>query len=80
MTIKSLLRLPLLLMLVAIVSACATNNADEAMYDMNSWKTMIDDQCQAYFDGCNTCRREPGKQGLCTLKACAEYQKPRCLD
>ena len=50
-------------------------------YDQNSWQQMIPTSCQAYFDGCNTCRRNP-ENGLaaCTRKACAAYAKPYCLD
>jgi membrane-bound inhibitor of C-type lysozyme len=47
---------------------------------MNSWKTIIADDCRAFFDGCNQCVREPGKAAACTRKACAEYQRPKCRD
>ena len=85
-----LARLPLLMLLLSLLSSCATNDAPESVsntpvpdqgnYDMNSWKSMIDSECRAFFDGCNNCRREPGKQAACTRKACSVYQKPRCLD
>ena len=75
--------LPVLL-LAFILSGCASqSDPDSAIateYDSDSWKTLIDDECRSFFDGCNTCQREPGKQGMCTLKACEVYQKPRCLD
>jgi len=59
----------------------AGGNPPEAEYDADSWKTMIAESCKAFFDGCNQCRRgEDASTGLCTLKACAIYQKPRCLD
>ena len=84
------LRLPLLLLLLCLLSACATAEAPGEMatedgagamqYDMNSWQSMIDEQCRSFFDGCNNCIREPGKAGACTMKACATYQRPRCLD
>ena len=84
------LRLPLLLLLLNLLSACATvetpdeivagESAAATQYDMNSWKSMIDEQCRSFFDGCNNCIREPGKVGACTMKACASYQRPRCLD
>jgi hypothetical protein len=50
-------------------------------FDANSWKTLIAPACQAYFDGCNNCRRQPGSDiAVCTRMACAVYQQPRCLD
>lgn len=52
-----------------------------ASYDANSWKSIIADSCQSFFDGCNQCRREPGAEvAACTRKACFEYQEPYCLD
>lgn len=52
--------------------------ADE--YDANSWKTLIADDCMAFFDGCNHCRRgEAGGLAACTRKACAVYAKPFCV-
>jgi hypothetical protein len=55
--------------------------ADTAQYDQNSWQQMIPPDCFVYFDGCNTCRRNP-QSGLaaCTRKACMNYNKPYCLD
>ena len=47
---------------------------------MNSWKTIIGDECRSFSDGCNNCFREPGKMAACTRKACSAYQQPRCLD
>jgi len=47
---------------------------------MNSWETIIADDCRAFFDGCNQCVREPGKAAACTRKACAVYQQPVCRD
>ena len=44
-------------------------------------KTLIADDCTAYFAGCNNCRRAEGSVvAACTRKACATYSKPRCLD
>jgi membrane-bound inhibitor of C-type lysozyme len=53
-----------------------------AGWDQNSWRDIISDECQAFFDGCNNCRRGSADitMAACTRKACAEYQKPRCLD
>jgi hypothetical protein len=77
-----------LVALALLVGACSSvttqqsldESAASASYDSNSWKTMIDNDCRAFFDGCNNCRREPGKEAMCTRKACATYQQPRCLD
>ena len=84
------LRLPIVMMLAILVSACATKQDSAVMsepvmaaapeYDMNSWKTIIGDECRSFSDGCNNCFREPGKMAACTRKACFTYQQPRCLD
>ena len=64
-----------------IESPRAGGNPPTAEYDADSWKTLIPESCKSYFDGCNQCRRgEDATAGLCTRKACAVYQKPRCLD
>jgi membrane-bound inhibitor of C-type lysozyme len=75
-------RAPLLLILVLISLYPMTASATDAgPYDGTSWQTMIAGDCVAYFDGCNNCRRAEGSQvAACTRKACASYQKPRCLD
>lgn len=50
-------------------------------YDRDSWKSLIGDDCQSYFDGCNNCvRGEKNELTRCTRKACQVYQKPHCLD
>lgn len=50
-------------------------------YDANSWKTLIPADCTSFFDGCNNCRKAPGKgMAACTKKMCREYQKPFCRD
>ena len=88
------LRLPIVMVLALLVSACAANQdpvakaepaaaatpAVASAYDMNSWKTIIGDKCRSFNDGCNNCFREPGKMAACTRKACSSYQQPRCLD
>lgn len=63
-----------------MVCASASAGGDAPVYDMNSWKTIIDDDCRAFFDGCNQCVREPGKAAACTRMACAEYRRPTCRD
>ena len=94
--IKSIasLRLPMVMIMAVLVSACGTRQdpatqtepevaatpAIASQYDMNSWKTIIGDECRSFSDGCNNCFREPGKMAACTRKACRAYQQPRCLD
>ena len=88
--IKSMpsLHLPIVIILALLVSACAAKQGPVATaepavaseYDMNSWKTIVGDECRSFTDGCNNCFREPGGMAACTRKACAVYQQPRCLD
>lgn len=53
----------------------------EPSYGPESWQTMIPDSCQSFFDGCNTCSRQPDMEfPICTLMFCAEYEAPKCLD
>jgi membrane-bound inhibitor of C-type lysozyme len=70
--------------LCLLLSACASeptgSGGEQVSYDADSWKTLIADDCRAYFDGCNNCRRGEESGAACTRKACATYQKPRCLD
>jgi hypothetical protein len=41
----------------------------------------IGENCLAFFDGCNQCRRgAPGGPAACTRKACAIVEAPYCLD
>lgn len=77
-------RLPTLLLipLCLILGSCAmTSTGDPGQYNADSWKTLIDADCTAFFDGCNHCRQaESSEVAACTRKACAVYEKPRCLD
>jgi membrane-bound inhibitor of C-type lysozyme len=79
-------RLPTVMIVTILVSACATTQDPVVTpepapeYDMNSWKTIIGDECRSFSDGCNNCFRESGKMAACTRKACLSYQQPRCLD
>ncbi len=91
---RSYLRFAIVLISAFLLAACIAKedpvvNADSAtsqsasvepVFDMNSWKTIIGDDCRSFFDGCNNCRRDPGKMAACTRMACAVYQQPRCLD
>lgn len=50
-------------------------------YTSESWKTLIDQKCQHFFDGCNQCSRVSGSdQTTCTRMFCEVYQKPKCTD
>ncbi len=50
-------------------------------FNQDSWKTLIDESCSSFFDGCNTCRKESGSDGAaCTRMFCETYEEPRCLD
>ena len=50
-------------------------------YNENSWKTIVDESCRSFFDGCNTCSRADGSDmETCTEMFCMEYQKQVCLD
>ena len=77
---KSRLSLSPYLAILLAVCASAGAGGDAPVYDMNSWKTIIADDCRAFFDGCNQCVREPGKAAACTRMACAEYRRPKCRD
>jgi hypothetical protein len=62
-------------------AAPASGSEETVRYDQNSWQQLIPPDCKAYFDGCNTCRRN-FETGLaaCTRKACMTYSEPHCLD
>jgi membrane-bound inhibitor of C-type lysozyme len=75
------LLLSFLAMLPGVASAGGEAPAD-AVWDQNSWRDIIAQDCKVFFDGCNNCRRatQDSRAAACTRKACAEYRKPRCLD
>ena len=69
------------LVLLLVVCASAGAGGSAPGYDMNSWKTIIADDCRAFYDGCNQCVREPGNAvAACTRMACADYRRPKCRD
>lgn len=50
-------------------------------YTAESWKNLIPNSCQSFFDGCNQCNRIPESDGVaCTRMFCDVYEEPRCLD
>lgn len=72
-------RVTLYLSLV-LIAGCSVP-AQQAVYDQNSWKTIIPASCQSFFDGCNNCRRSSdGVIAACTRKYCQTYSRPVCLD
>jgi membrane-bound inhibitor of C-type lysozyme len=77
---KSGFSIPLCLAILLTICTSAGAGGDAPSYDMNSWKTMIADDCRTFFDGCNQCVREPGEVAACTRMYCATYRQPRCRD
>ena len=85
---RSILHLGVLLLLLAGCAKTAVDppavvhaDGEPTRYDQNSWQELIPEDCVAFFDGCNTCRRSPGTGvAACTRKACAAYTRPYCMD
>jgi len=74
----SLSRVILIISFLLALNACAST---QKQYDQDSWKTMIPDSCESFFDGCNNCQRSPGSEvAACTRMACEIYTKPFCRD
>ena len=44
--------------------------------DKDSWKTVIQESCNSFYDGCNTCNRSDGNNDLiaCTERYCEVYE------
>ena len=71
----------ILLSFFMFMSGCTNSTVQDVKYDYDSWRTIIQDSCESFFDGCNNCRRSPGADvAACTRKMCPEYEKPVCLD
>jgi hypothetical protein len=51
--------------------------SQESRYNSESWKEIIPESCEKFYDGCNICKKGGVK---CTEKVCIEYERPRCLD
>lgn len=86
---KKYISLSFLLLCGFLISACTPKTAVEAPtktdvqaseYTAQSWKEIIPDTCQNFFDGCNTCRRMPDGGAACTRMMCQTYKKPECRD
>ena len=55
--------------------------APRDIYNAESRKAIIADDCTNFFDGCNTCMRaEWSDEAACTRMYCETYEKPRCLN
>ena len=54
----------------------------EALYDADSWKEIISEDCMHFFDGCNSCSRVEWEEWVaaCTMMYCEVYEEPRCTD
>lgn len=62
-------------------TAVTSTSGAGSVYNANSWRDIINDDCRAFFDGCNQCTRSPGAEmAACTRKACIRYDRPRCMD
>lgn len=48
--------------------------------DSESWKTVIPESCQSFFDGCNQCTKTADGEAACTEMYCEKYDTPKCLD
>lgn len=54
---------------------------DQKQFNSESWRTLIPESCNAFFDGCNQCMRNgTGEDIACTLQYCENYEEPRCID
>lgn len=63
------------------LAACANNGSQPQSDQESRWQALGEPNCKTYFDGCNTCTRNP-ESGIsaCTKKECVDYETPRCLD
>lgn len=52
----------------------------ELLYDQNSRKNLISQNCNTFFDGCNSCFKIENGEAACTKRYCESYQKPYCTD
>lgn len=67
---------------VILLAGCGTQNSGPTIELANSesWKTMIPESCQSFFDGCNQCMRTADGEVACTEMLCERYEMPKCLD
>ena len=53
---------------------------NEKNYDENSWKEIISEDCEHFFDGCNHCKRIVDWELVCSDLICEKYGEPECTD
>lgn len=58
-----------------------TTGDQVAQYNAESWKEIIPDSCQSFYDGCNHCNKMGDNSGAaCTKMFCEVYSEPYCKD
>lgn len=67
---------------ILLLAGCnqQTQSINESEITSESWKTMIPQSCQSFFDGCNNCMRTADGEVACTKMYCEKYDTPKCLD
>jgi hypothetical protein len=70
----------LFVLLLLVLAGCASKSTT-VVYDADSWKDVIADSCQSFFDGCNQCMRmSDSAEAVCTRMFCETYAEPYCTD
>ena len=79
---NKLLTTTLSLGVILLLAGCnqQTQSINESEITSESWKTMIPQSCQSFFDGCNNCMRTADGEVACTRMFCEKYDTPKCLD
>lgn len=89
---KNFIILPLLTSIALTLAGCTVTNHNKtpledittdnqlSQYDMNSWKEIIPDSCQSFYDGCNHCNKMGSGEAACTKMYCEIYTEPYCKD
>jgi hypothetical protein len=82
MKMNKLLTTTLSLGAILLLAGCnqQTQSINESEITSESWKTMIPQSCQSFFDGCNNCMRTADGEVACTRMFCEKYDTPKCLD
>lgn len=69
-----------ILLLYPLDTCNAPHKSNQEIYTSKSWETMIPQDCQFFFDGCNDCARQEDWKIACHELYCEKYQKPTCTD
>lgn len=78
---KSILWLAVILWLgTVILAGCNKTSNEEVTYNQDSWKEIISEDCQHFFDGCNSCSKSEDWEAICTKMFCEVYEEPKCTD